>query len=154
MPCSEEEQQPSINEETIDGQQHDELLFTTGELEKEAIKAVGESGSEDRGSWEQESIGSGGEHWCEEEDLPSVIPTVDPNKTEASLLAQMRPMTANRRKILLAIRTWYKLDPETRIMAAKLNRARDWKLMGLFLADKACLSNQSCYIIHCPSQCR
>ena len=34
-------------------------------------------------------------------------------------------------------------------MAAKLNRARDWEPMGLFLADKASLSNQSCYIIHC-----
>ena len=34
-------------------------------------------------------------------------------------------------------------------MAAKLNRASDWKPMGLLLADKACLSNQSCYIIHC-----
>ena len=68
--------------------------------------------------------------------------------TEASLLAQMKPMTANRRIIQLAIRTWHELDPETRIMAAKLNRARDCKPMGLFLADKACLSNQSCYIIH------
>ena len=145
----EEEHPPSIDEDENDGQEHDDLLFTTEEFENEATKAALGSGSEGRVSWEQDSIGSGGEQWREEEDSPSVAPTVDPNMTEATLLAQMKPMTANRRRIQLAIRTWYELDPETHIMASKLNRARDWKPMGIFLADKASQSNQSCYIIHC-----
>ena len=64
MPCNEEEHPPSIDEDDNDGQQHDDMLFTTGELENEATKAVSGtgSGSEDRVSWKQESIGSGGEH--------------------------------------------------------------------------------------------
>ena len=73
------------------------MLFTTRELENEATKAGSGSGSEDGVSWEQDSIGSGGEHWGDE-DLSSAAPTVDPNRTEARLPAQTKP-TMNKSRI-------------------------------------------------------
>ena len=78
VPCNEEDHQPSIDEDENDGQEHDDLLFTTEEFENEATKAASGSGSEDGVNWEQDSIGSVRDHWCKEEDLPSVVPTVAP----------------------------------------------------------------------------
>ena len=133
----------------------DELLFTIEALESE--ENVSEQGKVDlrpslisifdgvdnlRWAGEADSMfgpGNGEADWqdCQADEAYSIGDETD---------SEMR-RRLNRLQIERAIKEWEEIDGYVRAEAAKHTCPRNWKPFAIFLADKAKIGNQNCYII-------